>query len=193
MALIDVPLAAQTLAATQPSIRANFGTITAAFTQDHVDYALANQGMHNRVTFPRQAGDQPTAGTNVALYSKLNAAATESALFFRKQANGAVIDFTSSLQAQNGWTRLPSGILLKWGTFNANSNATTTIVYPVAGTIPVFTAIYNVQVTSLNGAGNANLAPQLTNLTVLGFDIFPRQIGAGGGNGPFNYFSIGLG
>ena len=195
MALSDVPLATQTLAVSQNPIRQNFLDINNQFLIDHVAFNVAGNGWHNQVTFPRQAGDSATAGNNVALYAKLNAAATETALFFRKQTNGAVIDFTSSLQNLNGWTRLASGILLKWGQFNATSGATTTINYPVGAGIPVFTAIYNVQCTSLNGAGAATQAPQLTNLLVGSFDIFNRTIGfpIGATNGPFNYFAIGLG
>jgi hypothetical protein len=195
MPLNPVPQAAQTLAQTQNPILVNFATIATAFAIDHVDYNIAQQGMHNQVTMPRQVGDSATAGNNVALYAKLNAAGSETALFFRKQTNGVIYDFTSSLQNLNGWTRLPSGILLKWGQFNANAGATTTINYPVGAGIPVFTAIYNVQCTSLNGAGAGTQAPQLTNLLVGSFDIFNRTIGlpVGATNGPFNYFAIGLG
>ncbi len=194
--LIDVPLATNTLAASQPSIRTNFNVISVAFSQDHVNYNVTigdgTQGMHNQVTFPRQGGDSVTTGTNVAVYSKLNAAGTESALFFRKQTNGAVIDFTSSLQNQSGWTRLPSGILLKWGQAAMTANTNVTVAFPVGAGIPVFTAIYNIQATSYMGNNGAS-APQLSNITVLGFDIYSRRILLDPATGNFQYFAIGLG
>ncbi len=72
------------------------------------------------------------------------------------------------------------------------ANTNVTIAFPVGAGIPVFTAIYNVQATSYMGNNGAS-APQLSNITVLGFDIYSRRILLDPATGNFQYFAIGLG
>jgi len=184
--LIDVPLITDSLSTAQPSIRTNFNVISVAFSQDHVNYNVTigdgSQGMHNQVTMPRQVGDSVTAGTNVALYSKLNAAGTESSLFFRKQGNGSIIDFTSSIQASPGYFRLPSGILVKWGR-TGNITNTGTFAMDVAAGIPVYTtAPFLVMFTLLTSnipAASAYWIPGTTTTTVIGYTMSNTFTGAG--------------
>ena len=56
MALINVPLAGQSLGITRDPVNNNFSTINSAFLVDHVEYNTAGQGKHNKVTFPVQGG-----------------------------------------------------------------------------------------------------------------------------------------
>ena len=66
-----------------------------------------------------------------------------------------IYNFTEALHNDNGWTRLPSGILMKWGTVTgmAKDNANN-IVFPVSGTIPAFKNIFSAQCTPIGGSGN---------------------------------------
>lgn len=157
MPLNDVPQAAQTLAQTQNPIRQNFLTINNAFQIDHVAYVNAadiNNGKHNKVTLPVQAAVPAFIGVEDGLYNKVPAAPFPltgiSELFIHKQRNQAPgnvdIPFTASILStatpavnSNGWTYLPSGLLLKWGTVPLIASPQT-IVYPVAANIPVFSA-----------------------------------------------------
>src|SRR5690606_9053468 len=120
MALNNTPLAGQSLSVTRVPINQNFATIDTAFNVDHVDYNTAAQGQHNKVSFPTQSSiPAPQAGI-VQLYSQLSAITNQPELVFTHQAGSTaptaaqIVEFTSAGWANPGWTRLPSGILLKW-------------------------------------------------------------------------------
>lgn len=141
MALNNVPLAGQSLAVTRVPINANFATIDAAFLVDHVDYNVAGQGKHNQVTLPVQAASPGTLATEIAVFSRLSTLTAINEFCMRRQANGSVIEMTSSLNSPTGWTFLPSGILLKWGAA-ASAGGATVFTYPVAATNPVFNQVF---------------------------------------------------
>ena len=205
--LNDVPLATQSLAVSQPPIRANFDVISRAFVQDHVNYNItsgdASQGMHQQVTLPRNpippsvTPDSTTTGTNVAIYAKVGATSGVTEAVFRRQGNGQIIPFTESLNAATGWTRLPSGIILVWGTGNITSNnPAITVTFPQISGQPPFQAGQCFNVTAISTAVPAldNKCIQVGQITEAGFQIFSRSIGAPGSNtGSFNYLAIGLG
>ena len=122
MALTTVPVPGQTLANSRDQISGNFNVIDVAFQVDHVDYNLTNQGMHNRVSFPTQSMiPTPLAGI-VQLYSQVSSITGQPELVFAHQLGSTapvvarIVEFTSAGWANPGWTRLPSGILLKWHT-----------------------------------------------------------------------------
>ncbi len=148
MALIDVPLSTQNLAQTQPLIRANFATIDAAFSINHVPYGTANQGKHNLITFPRQL-PEPAAptGNDINMYSFLNPDTTVSELYIRRPA-GASVPFTASLQnpvLDHGYSYLPSGLLLKWG--GSPFLAASPVQVLIDPAPIVFNNIFNIQLT----------------------------------------------
>lgn len=142
MALVDVPKPGQTLNDTQNPIRQNFLTTNTAFSVNHVDYNLADQGKHKFVTMPRQGAAPATVGTDVALYSKVGGVSAVSELAFRRQGNGTEVLFTEARQNQNGWTRLPSGIIMAWGRQTCNPNA---VINFNAYQGVSFAAVYNAQ------------------------------------------------
>lgn len=75
---------------------------------------------------------------------------------------------TSSTASTNGWTRLMSGILLKWGSSTVNANASTTVNFD---TTQVFTSVYCPMIC-LGGTAGLSVSPLLitgfttTSLTV---------------------------
>ena len=178
MALNVVPNAGQSLAVTRDPIRNNFGTINAAFLVDHVEYNLADQGKHKQVTFPNNPAPAAPIANEIKLYNATNGGIPQ--LFVQRVAAPAInIPFTQANAAGQGYTYLPSGMLLKWGSVLqplAGNNAP--IVFPG----PAFTAVYNGQLTSQT-AGTA--------FTV--FNLIPASItvNASVGGGVVYYFVIG--
>lgn len=152
----DTPLATDAKNTTQPLIRNNFLGITGAFSIDHVAInAASDWGKHNFVTLPEQAASPTTLVNEGAIFSRQGALSSVTELCFRRESNGSVIEFTGTTAAEPGWTRLPSGILIKWGTSTANGYTLTT--FPVAATVPAFTSIFTVLVTTYgNAAGNTD-------------------------------------
>lgn len=196
MALTDVPLATQTLAATQNTIRQNFLGINSGFAVDHqtLNPGAGSPGKHNKVTMPEQAGDQVTAVNEMALYVKQSAISGVAALFLRDENNGAVIELSTADGAANGWARLPSGILIKWGISAAPGVAgLRTVTFPVAATTPVFATILTV-LASASSADivDSNFAVRVVDWQVLSFRAFvSSRTAAGAATGGFTYLAIG--
>jgi hypothetical protein len=117
----NIPQPSDTLAQSQADILGNFQALDALF----------DDGIQNVVLLPVQAVNPTTTGTQIALYSKVGIS-TNQELFMRRTTNGAVIDMTGSLQSASGWSRLPSGILIKWGSATvAARNTLATVTYNV--------------------------------------------------------------
>lgn len=166
-----IPKPTDKLRDSQNDILNNFASIKAAFDINHVTFDLADQGKHNYISMPEQAVAPATAAAEGAIYSKQSTLSTVTELFFRRESSGDEIEFTSSLQAANGWTRLPSGILIKWGSDNATGNAT--ITFPVAATIPVFTSTYAVFLTVVDAAAtDTDKAVRLISSAAATFDVY---------------------
>lgn len=126
------------------------------------------------VTFPVQVADQATSPTQVGLYSKTDALTTNVELYFRRQNNGAVYSMTSASQTGTGWSFLPSGLLVKWGTTGLLNGGAATFAYPVAATIPAFTNVFNVQLTiyAAAAASDPNTAVYVTAFSNLSFSVW---------------------
>lgn len=193
MSLINVPLAGQSLGDTRVPINQNFATIGVAFIQDHVDYNAAGQGKHNQVTFPLQAADPVITGTDFAIYSKNNALNVPQ-LYINYGGVGPYA-WTDSLTNTNGWTRLPSGIVLKWG--QGIANGLTNWVFPVGANVPVFTTIFQIFVcTAYNNVNDGDDFVRLNNFVApwTNFNVYASHRTTVGAYGPapFNYLAIGV-
>lgn len=185
----NIPQPTDTLSQSQADILGNFQALDALF----------DDGIQNVVLLPVQTSDPTTSSTQIALYSKVGIS-TAQELFLRRTSNGAVQDTTGSLQANSGWSYLPSGILIKWGFATVpNRNGIATVTYNTGGTIPVFNNVFNVTAnvtftgTSGSVQNNINIALAVGNITTTTFDVFGRAIGLPGSTPPFtiNFFAIG--
>ena len=129
MALNVVPVAGQTLNASQPLIAANFANIDTGFAIEHVAFNLGGQGKHKTATFPAAAAPGAVAATEVGLYAATYGTGPE--LYINK--TGSQIPFTYYKQNAKGYTILPSGLYIQWasGTVAAHS-LTTTVTLDVA-------------------------------------------------------------
>jgi hypothetical protein len=166
MPLTVVPIAGQTLAASRDLISGNFVALNNAFLVDHVDFGLANQGKHNKISFPVQAVAPATGAAEVGLYCLTSALTGIPELSFRRNNSGAAYEFTSAGATRPGWTRLPSGILLKWGFDTPAAGGLNTYNFPVAANIPVFTQIFSILITTgYNNTSDGNGFVRLVNFT----------------------------
>ena len=190
-----IPQANDRIRDSQPPILENFTVVDRAWNVNHGAFdaggALALEGKHKWVTFPTQGAAAPaTLATEVAVFSGL-AITGVTELFFRQQNNGVVYEMTSSANAVEGWSRLASGILIKWG-LQAPGTALVGInidVFPVGPNTAVFAEIYTVFVNGYHvGADAANV--RLMDWTVLQFRVF-ATIPGGGTNPGWTYLAIG--
>jgi hypothetical protein len=192
-----IPNAIDQISRSQSQIQTNFASIKTLIDVNHVDFSDGvNYGKHNFVTFPVQATAPTFASGEVGLYNKLPASPYPltgvDELFVNKIVSGGSavqIPLTASILSTNnapgftssGWSYIPSGILMKWGTFTATQNTLGTVTYAFGSTIPVFTQVFTIQITQTFGAGPStgelNDAVSAGNYTTTTFQIFPRAIG----------------
>lgn len=152
----NIPQSTDALNQSQPQLLANFQAIDTLINVNHVDFddPSGDQGKHKWVSFPIQASNPATGAAEVALFSRTSAITGANELCYRPSSSGTISEFTSSGQAASGWTRLPSGILLKWGNFATIPGAQTNS-FPVAANIPVFSSIFQVIIsTKIAGASD---------------------------------------
>lgn len=188
-----IPQANDSLKNSQSQLLANFQAIKTLIDVNHETFGSANEGKHKWVTFPVQGAVTATAAGEVNMYSANGAISGVPELWIQKQSAATAFEFTSSLGATNGWTRLPSGILLKWGTLSTTTyNTKETIAFPVGATIPVFSNIYSVQVTTATAeSASPNQVVILGNFTTTTLNVFARQLLGIGGATAFTFFAIG--
>lgn len=191
------PAATDRLKDSQSDIQGNFSAIKTLIDVNHGTFGDPNQGYHTVVTIPPQGGGTPVPPANmINIYADTSTLTSVTELFINRDA-GSPVEFTSSTQATNGWTRLPSGILIKWGTDSATRNTLSTITFPTGATIPAFTSIFSVTGSQTFSAGpsngDLNTAPCIGNFTTTTFQVYPRANGLpNGGTVSIAYVAIGI-
>jgi hypothetical protein len=216
MALNPVPQPSQSLAQTQSPILNNFALIDAGFSQDHVDFNIPNAGKHNQVTLPVQAAMPVASANDDIIYAMIPQAPYPLTLinetFIHKQVAGVNqsvdIPFTASIlstnanpgNATNGWSYLPSGILIKWGSITGVflNQVWYPYLFPAGTNVPAFTQLFNVTLQAVSQdvipatAQTFNFL-SVNSATVLptGFSWTPHSIPFGNNQLQIFYFAIG--
>lgn len=136
--LNNIPQSTDQLSLSQGQILGNFVALGALAP------ALNSTSGLNWVQLPNQAANPPTgsafAATDIGLYSFNNATSTKNELYINKtNASGTVrIPSTASILGSvaspavgsDGYTYLPSGIIIQWGTGTSSNPATFAIQFP---------------------------------------------------------------
>ncbi len=163
-----------------------------------------NQGY---IQFPNQGAVPTLTGSQPGFFAKLTAAPQPvtgvSELFVNKNVQGLAfrqIPMTASILSTNatpvtanpGWTYLPSGIILQWGTANIADNSN---LAPVNFAITFPNACLQVIVSVNNNANPApaNIPPQIYNSILFSttqFQIASRAGNSGNSSG-YTYLAIG--
>ncbi len=204
LAYNDTPQATDPINQTQAPIRTNFQNIRALLGVNHVDFADADNGKHKFVTFPVQGAAPVFLAGEVGLYNKAAVApfGTFNELFIHKLTTAgtatADIPFTASIlstsnplpvSGANGWTYLPSGIIMQWGSFGVNdtSNEFGVNAFPIA--FP--NQCLQVTVSAFN-SGNVTAVPIIfvQSFTQAGFTLATRS-GNSGNTSSCRYIAIG--
>lgn len=188
----NVPEDTQSFQETQPTIQTNFGSIQTLLEENHVMFGDTNQGCHDYLIMPTVTTppDAVNGSTDLLMYQQ-----GSPNQIWLKYPNNAVVQLTgtqvpSTGTSGPGWSRFPSGIIMKWGTATiAKSTSVAPVVFPVGVSIPVFTKNPSyVKVTPTSTGASTFNKVFVTNIKVNGFS-------AGGElNTSFtiNWFAIGV-
>lgn len=150
----NIPQPSDIPAVSQGQILQNFQSIddgTNGFALNHVSLTNATvgqRGKHNMMQMPEQTIVPITAVNEGALYTKDDG--TRTSLYWRQENNGTEIKITGldPLSATPGYTFLPGGLLIQWGTVTA-FNSGGTVTWPIA-----FTTFFSATLSRREDAGN---------------------------------------
>ena len=186
----DIPQAADDPSQSQGQILANFQELNTFLSVNHESLNSGTQGKHKFLQMPEQASAPATAANEGAIYTQESSFTGNTECVFRRESNGSEIEFTGLLGAENGWTRLPSGILLKWGSSNANGSQATN--FPTGPTIPVFSAVYTAQVTTFDDTAAPNTMATLQGITTTAITVYGSvRVSNSATNTRYRYLVIG--
>lgn len=161
----NIPLATDLLSQSQDDIKNNFAGIKTLVDINHVTFDASGQGKHHFVQLPVQSPVPTTTTGEVGLYCKTSTITGNPELVFAPVNNGTTYEFTSSVKNATGYAMLPSGIILKWGTGTINANTTATATFCAAAGVPVFTTVYNIQVSRVGTTGDTGIIYVQSNTT----------------------------
>jgi hypothetical protein len=165
-----IPTANEQKNVSQPKILENFAQIKTVFEVDHETFSAPNgQGKHKWSTYPVQAAAAPGAG-ELRVYANTSTFSGNPELFLRAAA-GSPIEMTTAKKNQQGYTMLPSGLLIKWGnvTQASSSGGPFNFVWPAVGSdIPFSVQIWATVIPGSDPGDttkDVNVATYVTDIT----------------------------
>ena len=187
---VDIPQPTDDPSQSQGQILGNFQGINTLVNVNHVDFDEADEGKHKFLQMPEQAAAPATAANEAGLFAQESSLTAVTELVFRRESSGTEIEFTGLLANTNGWTRLPSGILLKWG--SGSGSGAVTVVFPTGATIPAFSNVFSAQVSVEDSSGTPNTFATFQSMTTLQLVAFSSgRITTAAANASFRYLVIG--
>lgn len=187
-----IPEATDQLSVSQGDIQNNFGAIQTLVERNHVEFAIGDPdaGKHKWVTLPAQGATPPVGaftGNEVGLYSFVNPTTTVNELYINK-SDGTQIPMTASSQSTNGWSYMPSGLLVKWGFVSSVAGGAQNISFP--GGAPTFNNCFSVLIS--NGALSTDSMTFVNVISPTQFTIVSNTFdGSTATNVSFYYLAIG--
>lgn len=177
----NIPQPNDQLSQSQNDILGNFQAIKTLVDINHVTFGGADQGKHKFVTMPEQGAAPATLANEGALYTAQGVYNTEAQLYWRRESNGVVVPFTEGLNANNGWARLPTGALIKWGSqvipLSNNATDTYSFAWPVGANIPAFAANpYQVYYTVFGSFSEADVSDNASTAAQLKIRVASRVL-----------------
>ena len=110
----NIPQPNDQISTSQPDLLANFQEIATALAVNHGPFNGLTEGMHLFLQMPVQAVVPAMSDVQIGMVSQTSAYSGVPELSVIRPNSTTTVEFTSALAATTGWTRLPSGILLKW-------------------------------------------------------------------------------
>ena len=172
------PLATDKLSTSQGELQQNFEAIKDLIDENHETFnnGASPEGKHKKVDVTNialPAIEPVAAGTDLTMYNYLNALTAQGEMYVRR--NGADgVPFTANkveigAATLDGWSYLPSGLLMKWGT---TTTTVTISLAAIAGVAPAFTSgpyvAFATPKDATHGAVGASITgvPAAANLTL---------------------------
>lgn len=167
----NIPFVGQSLGNSRTQVLNNFASLRTQTAANHADVNDANAGKHTFIQYVVQGSDPSTAANEVARYTKLVSGVARE--FLRLPSNGSVFQVSgpAPVVGANGYTFLPGGLLMQWGTRAGSSSSSNAVVFPVAfSAAPYYVNAIPVRAASSPGSDFATVIVT-GSVTTTGFTI----------------------
>ena len=188
----NIPQPTDTLQASQSDLLGNFQALKQLIDVNHGTFGSANEGKHTFLTIPDFGGTPVFAGTDIGLYSNTSSLTSLEELFIRPSDGSTNIPLTAARKQETGWSYLPSGILVKWGT--GNGNGLTTLTFGVGPNFPAFTTLLAVQITTFDSStSQVDTFVRLVDFSATQFRVYcSARTSTANAAANFKYLAIGI-
>lgn len=188
------PNVGDTLANTRDPIRTNFTVLQDRFNENHVLLdGGSGGGKHKFLQMPEQSTSPSTAVNEGALFTDVGTSPAETNLFFRAEDSGggggfeyqmtkvnnsqtarfANTSFASGNTTGSGWTFLPGGLILFYGTTIDVAQGDQAVVFPFSFPTAAF-----VVTATLRRTTGGEIAVAVNSLTTSGFNMRHNSSGS---------------
>ncbi len=177
----DIPDPPSSPSVDVPNMKVNTNSVRTIWTRDHFTFESDNAGLHNRVQLVEINTTLPVGLRNVGsgtLFTKISPNPLEGNLFFLRNGSASAIQMTgplSPLAAGNGYTFLPGGFLMQWGTFNPGIVVGNN---PISFNITFPNNVYNIMISAINASATIVLTINPAGSTTSGF-VVVSNVGVG--------------
>jgi len=193
--LPNIPAATDKPSTSQGQIQGNFQAINTAFSLNHVSLGSgAAAGKHKFVEMPNQSSTPATLSGEGTLYtlsssgSQLNYVADNQPTDLYQMTRTIHASYSTFANQtgtnSSGWTFLPGGLLMQWGTFTGASGSTVT--FPVTFS----SAVFSVQMTVFQNTTNRHFA-YARSVGLASFTTTQLDSGGSAETNTFSWISIG--
>lgn len=191
----DIPQSTDVISNSQADLLGNFQIIKQLIDKNHATFGSPQQGKHNVVMMPVQTPVPVLDAGDAALYtlsSPLGIGVSPELFLRRPSGPGADVPLTPRFANANGWSYLPSGILLKWG--NGTGSGNFTLNFDVQAEVPVFTGVVNALVSTFDtSTGQVDTAVRLSEITNTFIRVYcSARTSTGAVSVNFRYLVIGI-
>ena len=181
---VNIPAGSDIISISQPTLQTNCNGVNAWTLVDHFEFANAHAGMHKWLQFPTPlATALPTTGNGffptvvadkINLFTFLNATTGKNELYIQSSTpTQDPTPITASLKMTTGWSYLPSGMIIQWGTATTNGSVGNTGTgIPFAMIFPHM--CFSVQLTPTNN-GNNTILMVLKSVITANFTVYSRS------------------
>lgn len=189
---LDVPVTGNTLGGTRDIIRTNFQRLSVVFDNNHYTYNNSNEGKHRTVQLPNQ-GTLKATGVSEGAIGCLVSPDALAELNYLSESNNFVYQLTRTdpspavnasfgttelvgTASTRGWTFLPGGLILNYGTRAAVDNSANPVVFAKPFTTAFIAGFVSGATTTFNPT-SPTLIGMVVGLTGIPGTIYWQAIG----------------
>lgn len=128
-----IPAAGNNPSDDQPLMQQNYQNLQTLINVDHIDFADASYGKHNKTSYIAQTVAPTVASGEITFFSQTSGGVTN--VYYKHDTDATVYQLTNGGNvnaASAGYSYLPGGVLMQWRSLSATGAFTWPVTFPTA-------------------------------------------------------------